>query len=640
MSRYLVTGGTGFIGSHVLRALTRRGGILHVVVRARSRERLVRLARDCGAEERIHPLVGDVTLPDLGLSREDVSALRGHVDHVVHAAAACDWSADEEAAEAVDVEGTRHAIELARSLDVRSCFHHVSSILVAGRYAGRFEERMLDEGQTFLHPPGECRLRAELLVRELRELPFRVYRAGILVGDSQTGAADAAGGPYHFFRLLRGLRDLLPHWVPLVGPEGGLLQIVPVDYVAAAIDYLAHAPGLDGKTFHLLDPAAHSAGEAFNILSEAARAPGFALRLGFPDLGSIVPAFLGDRLADGAELLTEGMLGELGIPPSVSSLIDSPTTFDAGEADAALAGSGICCPPLESYAERIWSYWEKDLDPERAVSRPPKGRLDGKVIVVTGASSGIGREVARQVAALGARALLLARRDDVLAEVADEIRASGGDAWHYPVDLTDFDACDRAVERIFADHEAVDVLINNAGHSIRRSVELSLHRFHDFQRTMQLNYFAAVRLILAFLPGMRARRHGHVVNVSTAGVQFGAPRFAAYVASKAALDAFSRSLATEVMADGIHVTTVYMGLVRTPMIEPTRVYRNLPAMSPEHAAAQVVDALFSQPATVSSAFGTLAVILHVLAPEVSDRVLSMLYRISPEGRGSPARAKS
>ena len=151
---------------------------------------------------------------------------------------------------------------------------------------------------------------------------------------------------------------------------------------------------------------------------------------------------------------------------------------------------------------------------------------------------------------------------------------------------------------------------------------------------MQLNYFAAVRLILGVLPGMRARREGHIVNVSTAGVQFGAPRFAAYVASKAALDAFSRTLATEVLGDGIHVTTVYMGLVRTPMIEPTTVYRNLPAMSPARAARLVVDALRTRPAAVSSTLGTLAVILHALLPEVSDWFLNVLYRISPTG-GAP-----
>ena len=638
MSSYFITGATGFIGRHLMQVLVRRGGVHHVLVRARSRERFARMAKDCGAQDRMRLVAGDVTLPDLGLCRDEVTALRGRIDHFVHLAAACDWRVDADAANAVNVEGTRHAIELARKLGVGR-FHHLSSILVAGRYAGRFFEHMLDEGQAPVHACAQSRGRAEALVRELRDLPFRVYRPGIVVGNSRTGVMDETDGSTNFFRLIRRLRDLLPHWVPLVGLEGGIVQIVPVDFVAAAIDHVAHAPGLDGKTFHLVDPAAHTAGEVFNILCEAARAPGFALRLGLPELGSFLPSLLRDRLPDVMGLLAEGLLADLDVPPDIRWTINSGTVFDAREAELALGGCGIACPRLESYAARIWRTWERDLDPERESRRVRPGRLDGKVVVVTGASSGIGREVARRVATLGGRPLMLARRRDVLADLAKEIRAAGGECHDYPVDLTDFEACDRTVERILVEHGGVDVLINNAGHSIRRSLELSLHRFHDFQRTMQLNYFAAVRLILAFLPTMRARRQGHIVNVSSAGVQFGAPRFAAYVASKAALDAFSRTLATEVMGDNIHVTTVYMSLVRTPMIEPTRIYRNMPALSPARAAKQVVDALFTQPAAVSSAFGTLAVVLHALLPEISDRVLNVLYRISPEG-GPPGTAES
>jgi NAD(P)-dependent dehydrogenase (short-subunit alcohol dehydrogenase family) len=638
MSSYLVTGATGFIGRHVMRALLARGGVCHVVVREASRHSLERLLGELGAAaDRTHVLVGDVTQPDLGLARGQVAALRGGVDHFFHLAALCDWHTDEATTRAVNVEGTGHAIDLARALGVKTCFHFLSSTAVAGRYVGRFYEHMLEEGQPPDHPYAASRRRAEALVRAIRDLPVRIYRPGIVIGDSRTGVMDEIDGPYHFFPLIRELRDLLPQWVPLVGLEGGILPIVPVDFVAAAIDHLAHAPGLDGKTFHLVDPRAPTAGKAFNVLCAAARAPGFALRLGLPDLGSLLPGLMRDRLPDAARLLPGGLLAELGIPPEVLASINARTVFDTSEAEAALAGSGITCPPLESYAARIWQYWEDHLDPQahRPAARHGRHRrLDGQRVVITGASSGIGREVARQVAALGGRPLLLARRRQALAELATEIRQAGGDCQDYPIDLTDLEACDRVVERILAEHGQVDVLVNNAGHSIRRALELSLHRFHDFQRTMQLNYFAAVRLILGVLPGMRARRDGHIVNVSTAGLQFGAPRFAAYVASKAALDAFSRTLATEVMGDGICVTTVYMGLVRTPMIEASTVYRDVPAMSPVRAARSVVNALLTRPATVSSPFGTLAVILHALVPEVSDRVLNMLYRISPD-RGAP-----
>ena len=640
MSSYFLTGATGFIGRHLVRTLVKRGGVCHVLVRRESRGHFERLVRDCNAAGiSIHPVVGDVTRSGLGLSRDDVAALRGGIDHFFHLAAAYDLRIDDATARAVNVEGTKHAIDLGRELGVRTCFHHLSSTIVAGCYAGRFYEHMLDEGQALDHPYAESKLRAEALVRDIHDLPYRIYRPGIVVGHSQTGVMDKIDGPYYFFHLIRQMRDLLPHWVPLVGVDAGVLPIVPVDFVAAAIDYLAHAVGLDGRTFHLVDPNAHNAGEACNILCEAARAPGFALRLGFPDLSSLVPDLLRDRLPDASQLIPGRLLAEFGIPPAALAAINTPTIFDAREAETALAGSGISCPPLESYAARLWEYWESQLDPDTHCPSAEPGRHDllhGKVVVVTGASSGIGREVARQVAALGGRALMLARRRELLAELAREISAAGGDCQDYTIDLTDLEACDRVVDRILDEHGRVDVLVNNAGHSIRRSLELSLHRFHDFQRTMQLNYFAAVRLILGFLPSMRARRQGHIVNVSTAGLQFGAPRFAAYVASKAALDALSRSLATELMAEGIHVTTVYMGLVRTPMIEPSGVYSHMPAMSASQAAKRVVNAILTRPAEVSSLFGTLAVVLHALTPDLADRVLNIIYRISPEGKTSEA----
>jgi NAD(P)-dependent dehydrogenase (short-subunit alcohol dehydrogenase family) len=272
-------------------------------------------------------------------------------------------------------------------------------------------------------------------------------------------------------------------------------------------------------------------------------------------------------------------------------------------------------------AARLW---------HRVFSPNGRGSLAGKIVVVTGASSGIGRAVAGQVAAHEGRALLVAHDAGHLEEAAHEIRSRGGDCTHYTCDLRDLGACDRLVARILAEHGHVDVLVNNAGKSIRRSIELSYDRFHDFQRTMQLNYFAAVRLILGFLPSMRRRRQGHIVNISTIGVQAGGPRFASYLASKAALDAFSRSLAAEVLADNIRVTTVHMPLVRTPMIAPTEIYRYAPALSADQAASRVVGALLTRQRTVSTLFGTCASVAYAVAPGIADWVASLAYRIVPE----------
>ena len=176
----------------------------------------------------------------------------------------------------------------------------------------------------------------------------------------------------------------------------------------------------------------------------------------------------------------------------------------------------------------------------------------------------------------GGEVILVSRTREKLEEVAKQVEDAGGTAHVHPADLSDLDEVDRLAAEVLEQHGGVDVLVNNAGRSIRRSVKASYDRFHDYERTMQLNYFGALKLILAFLPGMRERRSGHIVNVSSIGVQTNTPRFSAYVASKSALDAFSRCVAPEVIGDNVNFTTVFMPLVRTPMIAPDRHLQGLP----------------------------------------------------------------
>src|SRR5690606_19605212 len=217
------------------------------------------------------------------------------------------------------------------------------------------------------------------------------------------------------------------------------------------------------------------------------------------------------------------------------NFITYPTRFDNREAERALKGSRIELPKLESYAWRIWDYWERHLDPELFLDRSLKSRAKGKVVLVTGGSSGIGRAAAIKIAQAGAKVLIVARREDELIATRDEIRAMGGNCHCYTADLSDMAECDSLVARVLEEHGGVDILVNNAGRSIRRSIALSYDRFHDFERTMQLNYFGSLRLIMGFLPRMTERRRGHIINISSIGVLASSPRFSAYVASKAAL---------------------------------------------------------------------------------------------------------
>jgi short-subunit dehydrogenase len=261
------------------------------------------------------------------------------------------------------------------------------------------------------------------------------------------------------------------------------------------------------------------------------------------------------------------------------------------------------------------------------------GAVKQRTVLITGASSGIGEATALKVGAAGAHVLLVARTKSKLEEVAETIEGLGGSADVYPCDLTDTDDIDRMADEALRAHGQVDILVNNAGKSIRRSVDRSYDRFHDYQRTMQLNYFAPVKLILDLLPIMREQGFGHIVNISSIGLQVNTPRFAAYLASKAALDAFSRSIGPEVIGDGVHVTTVYMPLVKTPMIAPTKIYDRIPTLSPEKAAEMVTDAIRKRPKRVATTLGSIGQLTYAIAPGAQDLVVNRAYQLFPEYDG-------
>ncbi len=261
-------------------------------------------------------------------------------------------------------------------------------------------------------------------------------------------------------------------------------------------------------------------------------------------------------------------------------------------------------------------------------------KVQDKVVLITGASSGIGLTVAHKLADAGAHVLLVSRTEETLKEVQAEIQAKGGKADIFPCDLNDMDAIDAASKQIIASVDHIDILINNAGRSIRRAVHESVDRFHDFERTMQLNYFGAVRLVLNILPQMMVRKDVQIINISSIGVLANATRFSAYVASKAALDAFSRCLSAEVHSHKIAITSVYMPLVRTPMIAPTKIYKYVPTLSPEQAADLVAYAIVKRPKKVATNLGRLASITYSIAPEINNKLMSIGFNLFPSSSAS------
>ena len=462
-------------------------------------------------------------------------------------------------------------------------------------------------------------------------MPWRVYRPAIVVGDSRTGEMDKIDGPYYFFKAIQKVRHTLPEWFPLVGLEVGRTNIVPVDYVAAAMDHIAHQDGVDGQAFHLVNPKMQKVGDVMNTFARAGHAPHMVMRVDkrMTDMlpkGVLSYAMKLPALKD----IRRSVLADMGVPDEVLDYVALKPKFDARDTKRALEGSGIEIPPLETYAEKLWDYWERNLDPDLFKDRSFEGAVNGKTVIITGASSGIGLAAAHKIAAAGGIPLLVARSEDKLLEAKAEIERNGGTAYAYTADLSDYDSIDALAEKVFAEHASIDILVNNAGRSIRRSVEASYDRFHDYERTVKLNYLGTIKLILGVLPHMREKKAGHIVNVSSIGVQTNPPRFSAYVASKAALDAFTRVVSSETIGDNVTFTTIHMPLVRTPMIAPTKIYDSFPTISPDEAADLICEAIRAKPKQINTRLGTFGEVLYALAPKAVDQILHMAYKVFPE----------
>ena len=617
---YLVTGGTGFIGRRLVTALLENDpdATVWVLVRRTSAGRFERLAADWG--DRALPLVGDLTAPDLGLSDGQLAEL-ADIEHVVHAAAIYDLTVGEAEQRAANVEGTRAVIGLTRRLG--ATLHHISSIAVAGTFPGVYTEADFDVSQELPTPYHRTKFEAEQLVRDAAGLRHRIYRPAVVVGDSRTGEMDKVDGPYYFFGALAALARL-PRLTPIALPDVGRTNIVPVDYVVDAVVALIHAPGRDGQTFHLTAPRNIGVRGIYRAVAPAAGLP--PVRAALPR--AVATPFLGLR---GRPRIWRNMAAtQLGIPPEILDVVDLAPTFTAENTEEALRGTGIAVPEFGTYAPALWRYWAEHLDPDRARRSRTGHPLAGRHVIITGASSGIGRASAVAVAARGATVFALARNGAALDDLVTQIRDDGGSAYAFTCDVTDSDSVEACVKDILGRFGHVDYLVNNAGRSIRRSVGASTDRLHDYERVMAVNYFGAVRMVLALLPHWRERRFGHVVNVSSAGVQASSPRYSAYVPTKAALDAFADVVASETLSDHVTFTTIHMPLVSTPMIAPSHRLNPVPAITAEHAAAMVVRGLVEKPVRIDTPLGTVADIGNYFTPRLSRRVLHQLYLGYPD----------
>ena len=550
-------------------------------------------------------------------------------------------TADDATNEAMNVGGTRHALELAHALDVGH-FHQVSSVAAAGEYHGTFDETMFAEGQHLPSAYHRTKYESERIVREEAQVPWRVYRPAIVVGHSETGAMDKVDGPYYFFPAMKALRDTLPAWLPLVGVDLGRHQRRAGRLRRQGDGPPRASPGPRRRGVPPRQPGpAADRRHGQLVLQGRRRADASPPRVDRNVTGAGPLALIPRRLRPlslatsmvklaPVQAALDLTLGRTGIPAEVLAHSSFTARFDSRRTEKALAGSGIAVPDLEGYARTLWGYWEEHLD--EATGRDPKIReaLKGKHVVITGASSGIGQVVALKVAQAGGIPVLVARGKDKLEETRATIERRGGTAYVFPCDLSDLEAIDGLCEQLSTELPSVDFVVNNAGRSIRRSLRLSHDRFHDFERTMQLNYFGAIRLVMGLIPAMKKAKRGHVVNISSIGVQTNPPRFSAYVASKSALDSWSNVVSSELVGDGITFTGIHMPLVRTPMIAPTKIYDKFPTISPAQAADLVIRAMVERPHEINTLLGNVGAVAHTVAPKLAFRLLNMAYHVFPD----------
>jgi NAD(P)-dependent dehydrogenase (short-subunit alcohol dehydrogenase family) len=639
--QYFLTGASGFIGKRLVKKiLEREGSSVFFLIRESEKDSLEHLYEfwNCDSQRAI-PVVGDLTQPLLGISAVDRKKIGKKTNHFFHLAAIYDLKADAESQLRVNVDGTRNTVQFAEAIGARH-FHLFSSIASAGLFEGLFREDMFEEAEGLEHPYFRTKHDSEGIVRRECSIPWRIFRPALVVGDSRTGEMDKIDGPYYFFKLIQRMRNMVPSWMPTIGIEGGRINVVPVDFVVNAVDHIAHQKGEDGKCFHLVDPTPMRVGDLLNTFCRAAHAPQMSMRINAALFSFIPPSLMKGLMAvTPVRRIRNAVMKDLGLPDDMFRFVNYPTRFDCRETTRALKGSGIAVPPLDTYAWRLWDYWERHLDPDLFIDRTLRGKVEGKVVLVTGASSGIGKATAWKLVEAGAHVVTIARDKEQLDEVVAEFAAAGFKLYAYVGDLADMASAEAVTQQVLADHGKVDVLINNAGRSIRRAIENSYDRFHDFERTMQLNYFGCLKVTMTVLPKMSEQKHGHVINISSIGVLTNAPRFSAYVASKSALDAWTRCAASEFADRGIHFTTINMPLVKTPMIAPTKLYDSVPTLTPEEAADMVCDAIIHRQVRIATRLGITGQVLHALVPRIAQIIMNTTFRMFPDSSAAQHKEK-
>ena len=652
MSRCMITGANGFLGKHLVERLIQDGHEVTLLIREPGQpakqylleqfRQQAEMVRKHGRNASVTVWDGDVGQPHLGL---DPECTFNGFHHVYHLAAVYDLGADEAATMQTNVGGTENLLQKLDADRFSGCLHFVSSIAVAGDFKGEFSERMFDEGQTHAHAYNRSKYESEKRVREKRaaqsDYEIRIYRPSAIVGHSKTGAMDRIDGPYYGFLLVSTLKRLFPSWLPLAAPKiRSIMDIVPVDYVAEGLYTISmlSRPELpdDLFCFHLTDPNALSMTKITKLVLKAADGPQIQFTVGTDWAKPYLQMMGKSANLKTIEMLKDGLLGSLGIPPQVLDAVMPDVRFSAAETTRLLQRNSVVLPDFYTYVDVLWDYYNRHLDPERDKEERCGQAFRGKVVLITGGSEGIGFTSAKRSVFYGAKVILAARNQDKLDQALQELgpiaEMSGGSVDARVCNISNLEECDALVGYVLKHYGHVDILFNNAGLSIRRSISKALDRFHDYERTMQTNYFGPLRIVLGFLPSMIERKSGHILYSSTMGTLAPTPRFGAYAASKSAMDAISDSMAAEFTDRNIYFTSIKFPMVKTGMLAPTKDYDDMPAATPEAAAQMFVDAVLDKSRKQMTGLGMAIGLVNLIKPNMMTQVYNYFYQIWPDAK--------
>jgi len=643
MSRCLLTGASGFLGMHLVEALLNAGHDLTLLVRNPATRQINDWLKAWNTEhdsQRISVYKFDLEQDGLALDSEP----EWHTfDHVYHLAAIYDLDAEPARVLAANVQGTEHLLEKLDKADFTGSFHFVSSIAVAGDFNGTFDERMFDEGQQHSHVYHQSKFQSEALVRKFREqaeFKVMIYRPSAIVGHSETGYIDKIDGPYYLFTLLSQLKRWLPGKVPLPVLKTRItLDMVPVDYVVQSLVYLSqsHPDALADEQFcfHLTNPDSPTLSDLFQMLLKCTDGPEAGLAIPIDGIAKYV-GISQVKLAlqlKALRMLKKEFFSLLRVPESATDALMPNVSFSADRTLALLNAAGIQLPPVASYIENLWQYYAKHMDPYKHRVFYAKKAFKGKRILITGGSSGIGFESAKIAYGLGAHVILAARDADKLKACERELKqmnSEGGQVCSFSCDLSELESCDELIRFVHDNFGSVDILFSNAGRSIRRSIAKSQGRFHDLERTMQLNYFGAARLILGLIPSMKQQGGGHIIHSSSMGTLSATPRFGPYMASKIALDTLMDAMAAEFANHNVHFSTIKFPLVKTPMVAPTAAFKKAKLTSPEKAAQIFMDTVIDKTRHKMTATGALLGFVAWVSPNFMTQLYNYGFQIWPD----------